>query len=84
MSAPNYDPFDEAFRRIFGVNLMPDITPPLRPDDLDVIQMNNEAIEEVRDSQERAEITGELPRMDYGRIADREAAEKGAHDDDRR
>lgn len=76
MSATNnYDPFNEAFRRIFGVNLMPVITPPMRPDDLDVIHMDNDAIEEVRDSAERAEETGSIPRMDYGRLTQAEIEE---------
>ena len=75
--------FEDMFAKIFGAPA-PRIPEPMRPDALDVIHMDNDAIEDVRDSAERAEETGELPRMDYGRIADREANIKGAHDDDRR
>jgi len=75
--------FEDIFQKMFGASA-PRTPEPTRPDDLDVIHMDNDAIEDVRDSQERAEQNGSIPRMDYGRIADREAADKGAHDDDRR
>lgn len=75
--------FEDMFLKFFGAPA-PRTPEPMRPDSLDVVHMDNDAIEDVRDSAERAEETGELPRMDYRRIADREAADKGAHDDDRR
>jgi hypothetical protein len=75
--------FADIFAKVIGAPA-PRIPEPMRPDDLDVIHMDNDAIEEVRDSAEREENAGRTPRMDYGRIADREAKIKGAHDDDRR
>jgi hypothetical protein len=44
---------------------MPGLSAWERPDNLDVIQMNNEAIEEVAASVEAAEFAHELPRMVY-------------------
>lgn len=60
------DMANEIFDRMFGVKRLPDIAPPMRPDSLDVIDMNNESINEIRDSQEREEDAGRMPRMDYG------------------
>lgn len=57
--------FEQMFAKFFGAPA-PRIPEPMRPDALDVIDMNNESINEIRDSAERAEETGELPRMDYG------------------
>jgi hypothetical protein len=37
----------------------------MRPDNLDVIDMNNASIDDIRDSQLAAEDRGELPRMQY-------------------
>ena len=75
------DMANEVFDRMFGTKRLPAIQ---RPDDLDVIHMDNEAIDDIKESHERAEIIGQLPRMDYGTIADVESDIKGAHDDDRR
>jgi len=75
--------FEDMFAKIFGVPA-PRMVEPMRPDDLDVIHMDNEAIDDIKESHERAEIIGQLPRMDYGTIADVESDIKGAHDDDRR
>lgn len=41
----------------------------MRPDNLDVIHMGNDAIDEVCDSQLAAEDRGDLPRTDYGRLS---------------
>lgn len=63
--------FEQMFATIFGYpgKLTPpeqDHLPAIpRPDDLDVIQMDNEAIEDVRDSVEREEDAGRMPRMKY-------------------
>lgn len=76
--------FEDMFAKIFGCAAPQNVQPIARPDDLDVIHMDNEAIEDIRDSHERAEDRREMPRMDYGTIADVESDIKGAHDDDRR
>mgnify|MGYP003490910218 CR=1 FL=1 len=39
--------------------------PPMRPDDLDVIDMDNNAIEPIRDSAIAAEDAGQMPRTNY-------------------
>lgn len=41
----------------------------MRPDNLDVIDMNNQSIDDIRDSQLAAEDRGDAPRMDYGRLS---------------
>lgn len=41
--------------------------PDMRPDDLDVLHLGNEAIEEVAQSVEDAEAAGKLERMRYER-----------------
>lgn len=67
--------FEQSFAAIFGVPPPKNVAPIPRPDALDVIDMNNHAINEIRDSAERAEETGELPRMDYGRLSRKEIEE---------
>lgn len=69
--------FDAAFASIFGLpnGLLPTVQAPdpLAAHEsehgmcagLDVIGMNNEGIEDVRDSAIRAEETGEIRRTDY-------------------
>jgi hypothetical protein len=72
---------DEAFIAAMQRGLPPLPTPrkleELRPDLLDVIDMDNNAIEPIRDSAIAEEDEGRMPRMDYGTIADVEAALKG-------
>lgn len=46
---------------------MPGLSAWERPDYADVILMDNEGAEDVRDSVLLAEEVGDLPRMDYGR-----------------
>lgn len=41
----------------------------MRPDNLDVIHMANDAIDEVCASQLAAEDRGDIPRTDYGRLS---------------
>jgi hypothetical protein len=60
--------FEDIFQKMFGAPA-PRAPEPIRPDDLDVIHMDNDAIEDVRDSAERAEETGAMPRMEYGRLS---------------
>lgn len=66
--------FEDMFLKFFGAPA-PRTPEPMRPDDLDVIHMDNEGIEDIRDSQERAEQNGEIPRMDYGRLTQPEIEE---------
>ncbi|KAF1706257.1 hypothetical protein [Pseudoxanthomonas sacheonensis] len=71
--------FETIFTAIFGTperptppaaNTFPDSLPAIsRPDNLDVIDMNNESINEIRDSCEAEENAGRTPRMDYGRLS---------------
>ena len=44
---------------------MQKIVPPMRPDALDVYDMNNNAIEPIRDSAIAAEDAGQMPRTNY-------------------
>ena len=55
MSRP-YDAFIAAMQQ--GI-------PPMRPDALDVYDMNNNAIEPIRDSAIAAEDAGQMPRTNY-------------------
>lgn len=41
----------------------------MRPDNLDVIDMNNQSIDDIRDSHLAAEDRGEIQRMNYGRLS---------------
>lgn len=42
--------------------------PPPRPDNLDMLHLANHAIEEIADSAVRAELAGEIPRMEYSSV----------------